>query len=79
MRMELNDGQLEKVVGGTIIISKDAMVVGSTALNQMYNLKNCTYREARNLMDDMLEENPNLSNKAFDELYISQLRTNNWI
>jgi len=79
MRKELADNQMESVVGGTVIISKDYMKVGFDTLGQMYDLKNCTYKEARNYRDDLIEQNPQMSNVEFDKFCRSKFQERNWI
>ncbi len=79
MKKELIDNQLEEVVGGTVIISKDAMKVGFSTMGQMFSLKNCTYRQARNLVDDLLDANPNMTNSQFDQYCKKELQAKGWI
>ncbi len=79
MREELNEKALEEVVGGTVIISKDYMNVGFSTTREKFDLKNCTYRQVRNFIDDLLDENPNLSNAAFDKLAKEKLQAKGWI
>ena len=62
MKKELIDEQLEQVTGGTVIISKDAMMVGFDTLGEMYNLVNCTYRDARNFRDDLIDAHQDMNN-----------------
>lgn len=66
MKKELKDEMLESVNGGTVIISKDCNTVGFSTTEEMYDLKNCTWREARDLRDDELEKNLGLNNHEFD-------------
>jgi hypothetical protein len=79
MREQLNEQEMENVVGGTVIISKDKMVVGFSTTKEKYNLKNCTYRQVRDLVDDLLEANPTLGNAAFDKLAKDTLSAKGWI
>ena len=79
MRKELNNEQIGNVVGGTVIISKDYMKVGFDTLGQMYDLKNCTYKEARNYRDDLIEQNPQMSNVEFDKFCKAKFAERGWI
>ena len=79
MREQINDQEMENVVGGTVIISKDYMNVGFSTTREKFDLKNCTFKQARNLVDDLLEENPNLSNAEFDQLAKKTLQSKGWI
>lgn len=53
MRKELEDIELEQVVGGTIFLSKAKMKVGFETTGEIFNLKNCTYMDALILIDAM--------------------------
>lgn len=79
MREMLNEQDVENVVGGTVIISKDNMIVGFSTTKEKFNLKGCTYRQARDLVDDLLEDNPNLGNSAFDALVKKTMKAKGWI
>ena len=79
MKTELNDNQLDEIVGGTVIISKNTMKIGFSTTGERFKLQNCTYRDARNLMDDLLEANPNMSNAAFDKYCKQQFKNKGWI
>ena len=79
MREQLNEQDIENVVGGTVVISKDKMAVGFSTTKEKYSLKNCTYKQARNLVDDLLDDNPNLSNAEFDQLAKKTLQSKGWI
>lgn len=79
MREQINELDLEKVVGGTVIISKDKMSVGFSTTKETFKLKNCTYKQARNLVDDLLDDNPTLNNAEFDKLAKKTLQSKGWI
>lgn len=79
MRENINEQSLENVAGGTVIISKDYMVVGFDTTQEKFNLKNCTYRDARNLIEDLKDANPTMSNAAFDQLAKQTLQSKGWI
>ena len=79
MREQLNEMDLEGVVGGTVIISKDKMKVGFSTTKEKYDLKNCSYSQARNYVEDLLDANPGLSNAEFDKLAKNSLKAKGWI
>lgn len=79
MKMQINDNELENVVGGTVIVSRDYMNVGFSTLGEMYSLKNCTYKQARDYVDDLLADNPKLTNEEFDKLAKQKLQAKGWI
>ena len=79
MRKELEDAQMDNVVGGTVIISKDYMNVGFSTLGEKYNLKNVTYKDARDYRDELIEQNPQMSNSAFDKFCKQKFFDRGWI
>lgn len=79
MRQEINDQSLEKVVGGTVYISRDKMVVGFSSTREIFPLKNCTFRQANDAAQDLWEANQTLGDAAFDALVRDTFRDNNWI
>ena len=79
MRELLNEEAMEKVAGGTVIISRDYMVVGFSSTYERYNLVNCTYKEARDLADDLWESNQSLGDADFDALVKSAYEARGWI
>ena len=79
MRQQLNEQAMEQVVGGTVIISRDYMMVGFDTTQEKFNLKNCTYKQVRDYVDDLLDDNPNLGNAEFDQLVKKNLQAKGWI
>lgn len=79
MKQEINDQELDFVTGGTVYISRDKMKVGFSSSGRKYNLKNCTFREANNLAQDLWEANQTLGDAAFDALVESEMHRRNWI
>lgn len=83
MRKEIsiNDEQLEKVVGGTVIISEDYMKIGFTTIGEMFDLKNCTYRQAMNSVADLKDEAKaqGLTNAEFDVMCRDKFAEWGWI
>jgi len=79
MRKELEDAQMDNVVGGTVIISKNYMNVGFSTLGEKYNLKNVTYEQARDYRDKLIKENPQMNNATFDKFCKQQFHDRGWI
>jgi len=79
MKKEINDQELDLVSGGTVYISRDKMRVGFSALGEKYNLKNCTFRQANDLAQDLWEANQTLGDAAFDALVKSEMQARGWI
>ena len=79
MRVQMNEQDMEQVVGGTVIISKDYMNVGFSTTREKFDLKNCTYKQVRDFVDDLLEANPGLGNAEFDALAKKELQAKGWI
>lgn len=79
MRQEINENEVEKIVGGTVILSKDYNTVAFSTTRQKFSLQNCTYRQARDYVEDLKDENPGLSNAEFDALAMKKLQAKGWI
>ena len=78
MKKELNDFELEQVSGGTVRIN-DQMRIGFTTLNEAFDLKNCTFRQARDFAEDLLDANTSMSNAEFDAFCKQQFQNKGWI
>ena len=79
MREQINDQEMENVVGGTVIISKDYNNIGFSTTREKFDLKNCTFKQARNYVDDLLEEHPEMSNAEFDNFVKNAFKAKGWI
>lgn len=79
MKQEINDQELDLVTGGTVYISRDKMKVGFSSSGRKYDLKNCTFRDAFNVAQDLWEANQTLGDADFDALVESTFRDNGWI
>lgn len=80
MKTEINQNELENVVGGTVIISKDYNNIGFSTLRVKYDLIGVDARTARNYVEDLLDAHRNdMTNKQFDELCRSKLKDKGWI
>lgn len=79
MREKIDDAQMESVVGGTVIISKDYMNIGFTTLREKYDLKGVSYRDARNYVEDLKDQCSGMTNAEFDTYCRDQLQAMGWI
>lgn len=77
MREQINDVNLEEVVGGTVNLSQAANKIGFTTLHEGYVLK-CTYQEAKKLVSRLFADNE-LSESAFDQLVKKEFQARGWI
>jgi len=65
-RIELDDFDLENVNGGTVVISNVYNAVGFSTTGQRYDLT-VPWKTARDKRDELLEQYPNMGERAFDE------------
>lgn len=79
MKQEINDQDLENIVGGTVIISRDYMVISYTTIGKKKQLRNVDYRTARDFVDDLYEANPNLTGQEFDQLCYDRMHAKGWV
>ena len=77
MRQELNDQDMNEVVGGTVNLSEAANKIGFTTLHEGYTLK-CIFDEAKKLVSKLYAEN-DLSESAFDKLVKQEFSDRHWI
>lgn len=77
MREEINDTNLEEIVGGVVNLSEAANKIGFTTLHEGYTLK-CTYKEAKTLVSQLYAANE-LSESAFDQLVKKEFQARGWI
>lgn len=79
MKTELNENELDNVNGGTVIISKNSMRIVFDTQGVSKKLRNCTYKEARDYRDELMDENPNMPNSQFDAFCMQAFRNKGWI
>ena len=79
MRTELNDLDVEQVVGGTVVISQDFMKISFTTLGSTKKLRNCTYDDAYGLVQQLYAANRDMANEEFDTLVRDTFRARGWI
>ena len=78
MKEQLNDMDLEQVVGGTVVVSADKMKIGFTTLGEKYGLKNCTFDEAMSVIYSMYGQYTNRG-ELFDTAVRNEFRSRGWI
>ena len=69
MKRELNQTELEEVVGGTVVLSAPLGMVRFTALSRNFKIKG-DVKEMRNLLLQLYDENEDLSDIEFDNLVL---------
>lgn len=80
MKRELNDTELNEVTGGNVTLSESLGIVYFSALNKTCKLKpGVVFREARNLLLDLYDENANMSDAEFDRLVGREFKARGWI
>lgn len=78
MREELDMNELEYVTGGSVVIS-DIGRVGFSTLGKKFKLQNCTWKEARNYAEELLDDNPQMTDKEFDQFVMNKFIELGWI
>lgn len=79
MKEQINENELENVVGGTVVVSGDKMKVGFTTLGEKYNLKNCTFQEAMSVIYGMYGQYTDHTGVSFDTAVRDALKAKGWI
>ena len=79
MRKELDELELDGVTGGCVVISKNKMMIGFSTTGEKFNLTNCSYNQARDYRDELLEANANMSDEAFDKYCKQMFQAKGWI
>ena len=65
------------MAGGQVVLVKDTMRIGFSTLNERYDLK-CSWSEARNLKNDLLDAHSDMSEAAVDELCKKEFKSRGW-
>lgn len=80
MRKELNDMELDAVTGGTVNLSEELGMVQFTSMGRTFMLnKNVPFKEIRNCMLDLYDDNKHLSDAEFDRLVAKTFRAKGYI
>ena len=74
---ELNDEELDMVSGGTAFINANIGKVGFSSTKEIYTYKNCTYRDVRNLCEDLIGKYA--TEAEYDAACVAALKAKGWI
>ena len=78
MKTEINDNELELVVGGTVVVS-DLGKVGFTTMGKKFKLQGVGWRTARNYAEELHDQHSNMSNSEFDQFVYNEFVAKGWI
>ena len=78
MREMLNEEAMEQVVGGTVVLSEDKMMVGFTTTGEKFSLK-CAFDDAFSYVRRLKSENGSMSNAEFDAFVRDNMKAKGWI
>lgn len=79
MKEQINEEMLDRVAGGTVILSRDYNTVGFTTTGQNFPLKNCDYYQALQLIDQMYVNNKQATDADFDKIVRKEFAIRGWI
>lgn len=79
MKQELNDNNMEHVVGGSVVVSGNQNVVVFTTLKKKRALVNCDSDDAIMLATQMYMQYKNSGNLAYETAVMDAFRANGWI
>lgn len=78
MRELLDSNDLEKIVGGAVIMSKQLNVVGFNTTGEVYQLKH-DFKEMRAKLYELEDANEGMNNAEFDQLVKNTFLELGWI
>ncbi len=78
MRQELNDNQIDEVVGGTTCLSETANRISFTTMGIGYDLK-CDFATARSFLIGLFAQYPDMKEEEFDRFARKQFRAKGYI
>lgn len=80
MRQELDDLQLDEVTGGTVSLSEHMGLARFSSVGKTYKLNpDIPFKEIRNCLLDLYDENSGMSDKDFDKLVAKAFRAKGYI
>ena len=79
MRQEINDKELDQVVGGVVRINGNKMRVGFTYLREAYDLKNCEDYEAMMLATQLYAQYKHEGDLAYETAVKNAFIAKGWI
>ena len=74
---ELNDEVLDQIVGGTAFINANIGTVAFSSTKEVYDYKNCTYRDVRNVCEDLIGKYA--TEAEYDAACVAALKAKGWI
>ena len=77
--VEISDDELEQVAGGVVIIAADSNEIAFSSRKIKYKLNGISARDARNMVLDLMDANPGLSDADFDKLVRNTFNRNGWL
>ena len=75
--VELNDEELDQVAGGSAYINANTNKIAFDTISTVYEFKNCTYREVRDLCEDLIGKYA--TEAEFDAACVAALKAKGWI
>lgn len=79
MRQELNDNQMEQVVGGTVRFSGSVMKIAFTVRGEQFDVKNCEDWEAMALISQLYGQYKTEGNRVFETKTKEAFEARGWI
>lgn len=79
VRQELNDKDLDQVVGGTVIVNGTRMRIGFSYHQQAFDLVNCDKIDAMLTATQIYAEYRDKGDKAFEEAVMNEFRNRGWL
>ena len=79
MRTELNDNEMENVVGGTVVLNTSRMRIGFTVLGKAFNVVNCSDDDARDLVNALYKQYKNSGDRKLEEETYAAFNARGWL
>jgi len=78
MKRELNETELDQVVGGTVVMSAPLGLIQFTAYGKTFTIKG-DFVTMRNRLLELYDEHCDMNDRDFDKLVMKEFRANGWI
>ena len=79
MKQEINEQDLEQVVGGTVYVNGTKMKISLTVLGKAYKLKNCEDYQVMGLVSQLYGQYKTKGDLAYETAVRDALSANGWI
>ena len=79
MREQINDRELDQVVGGIVRVSGNKMKVNFTTLKQVFKLKNCEASDASLQAQILYNQHKDEGDLAYEQIVLNDFRSRGWI